>query len=100
MSWLESFYCWLWYHTEFWLTPVDRRPFTFIMRDWIYTHSGYAITLIGAFYTGMVILSFWYGTASTIAIAIGSFVLAHLVFGSAWIEGQQEYPEYVEEETI
>ena len=92
---LGRFYLWLWFHTEFWLTPVDRRPFTFIMRDWIFTHIPLAISLIVLFYIGMIVLSIWHGTASTITIAVGSFILAHLVFGTKWIEGQQEEPVYL-----
>jgi len=85
----------LWYFTEFWLTPVNRRPYTFIWRDWIYTHAGQAVGLIVSFYAGMIILSLWHGTASTIIVAIGSFVLAHLIWGSKWIESEQEYPAYL-----
>jgi hypothetical protein len=95
MSWLAKFYLWFWFHTEFWLTPMDRRPYTFIMRDWIYTHLNIFALFIASFYAGMIALSIWHGTASTIVSSLGSFVLAHLIWGSAWIEGQQEYPEYL-----
>jgi len=94
-NWLGSLYCKLWFWSEFWLTPLNRRPYTFIMRDWIYRHNIPAIALILAFYTGMIALSAWHGTASTITVAVGSFVLAHLVWGAGWIEHQQEYPEYL-----
>ena len=94
-SWLGKWYQKIWFYTEFWLTPVDRRPWTFCMRDWIYRHVPQAVCLIVLFYTGMVALSIWHGTASTVTVAIGSFVLAHLVWGTFWIEGQQEFPEYL-----
>lgn len=91
---LGEWYARFWFHTEFWLTKKDKRPYTFIMRDWIYTHINWAITLMALFYAGMITLSVWHGTASSIIMALGSFLLAHLVWGTAWIEGQQEYPEY------
>jgi len=95
MNWLGRFYQWLWFKTEFWLTPIDRRPYTFIWRDWIYTHIPCAVLLIILFYGGMITLSIWHGAASAIIVAIGSFLLAHLIFGTRWIEGQQELPAYL-----
>jgi hypothetical protein len=97
MNWLERAYQKLWFATEFWLTPVNRRPYTFIMRDWIYTHITQAVILIVVFYIGMIILSLWHGTISTLLVAFGSALLAHLIWGSAWIENQQEVPEYLGE---
>lgn len=96
-NWLGRFYIWFWFHTEFWLTPQDRRPYTFIMRDWIFTNlvAFYIIVLIWT--AGMIALSIWHGTASTILSIISYFLLAHLVWGTAWIEGQQEFPEYLGE---
>ena len=92
---LGSFYQWLWFHTEFWLTPVNRRPFTFIMRDWIYRNVGWFAVLVTLFYTGMIILSLTHGTVSTVIVALGSFLLAHLVWGSKYIEQEQEFPAYL-----
>ena len=92
---LGRFYIWFWFHTEFWLTSIDRRPYTFIFRDFIYRHVSIACTLIGVFYAGMIALSVWHGTAATITVAMGSFLLAHLVWGSKYIEQQQEWPTYL-----
>ena len=92
---LGRFYLWFWYHTEFWATPVDRRPYTFIFRDWIYTHVDLTLALVILFYAGMVVLSIYHGTASTVAVALGSLLLAHLVWGTKWIEGEQECPTYL-----
>jgi hypothetical protein len=91
---MGKFYLWFWFHTEFWLTPVDRRPYTFIMRDWIYTHVNQFVMYVCMYYAGMITLSVWHGTASTIATALGSFLLAHLVWGTKWIEGEQESPAF------
>ena len=95
---LARFYLWFWFHSEFWLTPVDRRPYTFIFRDWIYTHLPFAISLILAWFVGMVVLSIWHGTVSAILSILTGLLVAHLVWGTKWIEGQQEYPEYLGED--
>lgn len=92
---LGKWYAWLWFRTEFWLTLEGRRPFTFIMRDFIFTNVVLSLILIVLFYAGMVILSFWYGTASTLIVGLGSFVLAHIVWGETWLFSQQEDPEYL-----
>jgi hypothetical protein len=92
---LGALYQWFWFHTEFWVTKVDRRPYTFIWRDWIYCHAGCFALLVATFYIGMIVLSLWHGTVVTITSSLVSLVIAHLVWGSAWIEGQQEFPEYV-----
>ncbi len=97
MGWLGELYCKFWFATEFWLTPTNRRPYTFIMRDWIFRHINWFVTLVALFYAGVITLSIWHGTAATITVAFGSFLLAHLVFGSSWIEHQQECPEYLGE---
>ena len=93
---LGKFYQWFWFHTEFWLTHVDRRPYTFIMRDWMYNHTTFSAALVILFYIGMIVLSLWHGTITAVISALGSFILAHLVWGSKWIEGQQEFPEYID----
>jgi len=92
---LGQFYQWLWFHTEFWLTPVDRRPFTFIWRDWIYTHVPLAVTLIVFWFAGLVVLHFFHALTAFILGIISAFVLAHLVWGEKWIFGKQEDPQYL-----
>ena len=94
---LGNFYQWFWFHTEFWLTPINRRPYTFIMRDWIYNHLNLAIDLIIAWFIGMIILSIWHGTMATILSIFTGLLTAHLVWGSSWILGQQESPQYLGE---
>lgn len=95
MNWLERFYCWLWYHTEFWISnKIHRRPFTFIMRDWLYPHMTAFICIILAWSAVLVIISHWYGMAATI-LAIGSgLIIGHLIWGTRWIPGEQEDPVY------
>jgi len=94
---LGRVYQWLWFKLEFWWTPVDRRPLTFIMRDFIYTHIPLFAALVFLFYAGMITLSIWHGTAATIISSLCSLLLAHLVWGSKYIESEQEFPEYLGE---
>jgi|GEM_PF-5121327 hypothetical protein len=93
-NWFADFYQRFWFATEFWLTPVDRRPYTFIFKDWIGNNRVLAVLLIAAWFIGMIILSVWHGTLSTILTIFSALLTAHLVFGAKWIEGQQEFPEY------
>ena len=94
---LSNFYLWFWFHTEFWLTLKNRRPYTFIMRDWVYTHTQTFLALVVLFYAGMMALAVWHGIAATISGSLCSLLLAHLVWGTKWIEGEQEVPEYMGE---
>ena len=97
---LGRFYQWFWFHTEFWLTPVNRRPYTFIMRDWIFTHIGWFVLALVVWFG---LLFFWNLYQPTPALIIGllsSFLLAHLVWGTKWIEHQQELPTYLGEKNI
>jgi hypothetical protein len=95
-NWLGRLYSWFWFHTEFWLTPINRRPYTFIMRDWIYTHIPQFISLLVIWLGGLITLSVWHGTTSTIISILTSMLLAHLVWGSKWVEHEQEYPTYLD----
>ena len=93
MKWLKDFYVQLWYHTEFWLTPVDRRPYTFIMRDWMYAHVLPAATCcIIAF----GLLAWWHSIAAIILAVMCGLLLGHLIWGTKYIENEQESPEYTE----
>jgi hypothetical protein len=92
---LGEFYLWFWYHTEFWLTKINRRPYTFIMRDWIFRHTNVAFILVLSWFALLIglahIIEIW-----TVVLAIlTAFLLGHLVWGSAWIEHQQEKPDYL-----
>lgn len=97
-------YAWFWFHTEIWLNPPDRRPYTLIMKDWIFPHLPYFITIICAWYAGMTvwvifsILNVWMGGAVA-ALLISSFsgwLGAHLVWGRKWIPGEQEDPPVID----
>ncbi len=90
-----SLYAWFWFHTQFWLPPVERRPYTFIMRDWLYTHLRIFGLLVIAWYAGVFLLV---GRHPYLALALGIFsslLLAHLCWGSQWQKGEQEWPPFL-----
>ena len=63
MTWLTKAYEWVWFHTELWIASrVKRRPFTFIMRDWIYTHMKAFIAMTCGWYAGVFALAHWHGS--------------------------------------
>jgi hypothetical protein len=95
MNWLQKVYWWLWYHFEWWLTPVDRRPFTFAMRDFFNLHPMQAWTYTGLWFVGMGFLLWYNACAGGILIGLSAFILAHVVWGAPWIKGQQEHPQYL-----
>jgi hypothetical protein len=95
---IGRFYLWFWFHTEFWLTPLDRRPYTFIWRDWIYPHAGSFAIMVVFWYAGTFALLAFYRWIAAILLLLSSALIAHLVWGSQWIEGQQEVPTYLGDE--
>jgi hypothetical protein len=100
MNWLWVIYCWVWYHTEFWLTPLNRRPFTFMMRDFWAEHKLWG-TIIFLTVTGLIVYaciwSLWLGIP---LLAFHSMLFAHLWWGTKYIHGEQEDPQYFEEEDL
>ena len=97
MNWLGEFYQWFWFTTECWLSPADRRPYTFIMMDYIFLHPWPAWSMIAGWYAGMAVLLFFCPPAAATLIGLSAFVLAHVVWGGPWLEGRQECPEYLGE---
>lgn len=84
-------YAWLWYHTEFWLKPSERRPYTFIIRDFYHKHPifiGWLCVLAG-FTFGK-----WLITPDAFVLVSMGILLGHLFWGKPYIEGEQEKPEY------
>jgi uncharacterized protein YdaL len=90
-----SLYAWFWFHTEFWLQPIDRRPYTYIMRDWIFPHKNWFWLITAIWFPGMVVWSHWNGIPATIIGILTAMLWAHLVWGSKWKEGEQEWPPYL-----
>lgn len=92
---LFSLHAWFWFHTEFWLQPIDRRPFTYIMRDWIYSHMKTFLVILVAWYAGLLVWLHWNPYPPAILIGLSSWLGGHLVWGGKWIQGQQEWPPYL-----
>jgi len=86
-------YAWFWFHTQFWLDPLDRRPYTFIFRDWIYPHMAWFLVLLFAWYAGMFVWLYWAPWAPAVLLVLSSWLAAHLVWGSPWVPNQQEEPQ-------
>jgi len=100
MGGLGKAYLWFCFHTQFWLKPEDRRPYTYIMRDF-YHHNPLIVLL--AFSFGFYSLGNWgfhLNMSDFLFILISTSIgvlLGHL-FWAKWIEGQQEKPPYTGEE--
>jgi hypothetical protein len=88
-----SLYAWFWFHTQFWLAPLDRRPYTYIMRDWIYPHMKLFIVLSIIWLAGCLAWLYWQPYPAAIILMLSSLLWAHLVWGSEWIPGEQEDPQ-------
>jgi len=74
---LGRFYEWFWFHTEFWLTPVNRRPYTFIMRDWIYTHTGVFVLILFLYFGSLFAWNLYHPVPASITGFLSAFLLAH-----------------------
>jgi hypothetical protein len=98
-----NWYAEFWYHTQLWLPPIERRPYTFIFRDWIFPHMGWFFFFTGIWYAGMIAWLIYsvllQNMASAIACLVIStlsgFVWAHLRWGATWVPGEQENPPYI-----
>jgi len=84
-------YKFIWYHTEFWLDPKDRRPYTYIIRDFYHKHPILWTSLV-------IILGFWLHSwldMKVVSCILTGILIGHLFWGTKYEEGQQEYPEYI-----
>lgn len=91
-------YAYIWFHTEIWIKDKEqRRPYTFIMRDWAYTHqlAFFGITVV--WYCIMLVWLYccwiyrWLPIGSGIVIALSSLLWAHVRW-AYWKPGEQEWP--------
>jgi hypothetical protein len=60
----------------------------------------YFWTISAIWFLGMIILSIWHGTTATIIGILTSMLWAHLVWGSKWRQGEQEWPPVIEEDDL
>ncbi len=93
-NWLTRAYWWFWFHTEWWIADkLKRRPYTFIMRDFWYQHEFWG-WLIFAIVTGLIIWAVYWSLWFLVLFAFHWTLFAHLRWGSKYIPGEQEEPEY------
>lgn len=90
-------YEWFWFNTQWWLNPVDRRPYTFIFRDWIYPHMKWFLVILAIWYAGMFTWLAFNPWPSGLLLVLSSWLAAHLIWGACWIPNQQEDPPYMGE---
>ena len=92
---LGRLYQWFWFHTEFWFTRENRRPYTFIMRDFLLAKNtrlqSWIVCIL--WFAGSIYWSTIQHLAMILPI-LSAFILAHVIWGTPWIEHQQEFPEY------
>jgi hypothetical protein len=92
-----SLYAWFWFNTEFWQAPLDRRPYTYIFRDWIYPHMKTFLAVLAFWYAGLFFLAARQPYPALGLAILSSLLAAHLVWGSRWKKGEQEWPPYLGE---
>lgn len=86
-------YQWWWYHTEIWIVPEHRRPYTYILRDLFFPHMGVFWTLSGIWFATWLGLTFWdpndiLRITGVLLVMASALVWAHLRWGSVWIPGE------------
>jgi len=87
-----NLYQWFWQHTEFWLDPADRRPYTSIIRDCYHNYPLPTVLTLGTLF---YCLGRWWlpVTAATFLIAVISLLLGtlmgHLWWGAPYIPGER-----------
>ncbi|MEQ4489664.1 MAG: hypothetical protein AAC990_04795 [Dehalococcoides mccartyi] len=86
-------YRWFWSHTQFWVPPEKRRPYTFIIRDIIYNWSRKSILTfsLSMMYAGVLLAQVITDFGMMISICTG-VILGHLFFGKDWIPGEMDTP--------
>ena len=78
-----NMYRWFWSHTEFWLAPGERRPYTFIIRDFYHQSpllSAAAVFLVGK---ALAIVS-WHD----VFVFLAGMLFAHLFWGTPYVPNE------------
>ncbi len=89
----------IWFYTEFWIgDKVNRRPFTFILRD-LY-HQGPVFVIVGLMLAGHSPLGGLIFTREGLVVLGIGLLTAHLFWGKEYIPGEQEQPAYNPEAEI
>jgi len=84
----------LWFYSEFFLPPDYRRPYTFIMRDFMILHPILAGIVVAGEITGLVFLVRWNLATGLPVWAFYWLVIGHLIWGRNMILGEQEEPPF------
>ena len=86
-------YRWFWYHTEFWIPKDERRPYTYLMRD--FYHGSPLLTLLifctlsycfGRWWVPLAIATLLKG----LGLLLGGILLGHLFWGTPWKQGEKD----------
>lgn len=85
-------YAWFWFHTEIWLEPLERRPYTYIFRDEIHNHKIRSTTII-IIVTSILVWSTLKVPTLVILDLLYGFLWGHLVWGTKYIPLEQEDPQ-------
>jgi hypothetical protein len=86
-------YAFFWFHTEVWLKPLDRRPYTFIMRDLFFPHMAWFWICSTIWFAGLFTWLNWQPYPAAIIIFLTALLWAHLKWGAPWVPGEQEDPQ-------
>lgn len=99
----KGLYEWFWYHTEFWLDPIDRRPYTLMIRDFYHNAPLWTLLIVcifsfclGRWWWHIELRDFFIVTAM---LMLG-VILGHLFWGEKWIPGEQEEPPYMPSDRV
>jgi hypothetical protein len=92
---IQWFYANLWYYTEFLVKDrMQRRPFTFILRDFQHHRPYIFWPIVAGFFFGFYAMTSWNLQAGFFVGGFGFMLLAHLDWGQAYVPHQQEQPPY------
>ena len=95
-DWLNRIYCEIWYHAEWFVkNKYVRRPFTYIMRDFVYARPYFGVPIILGLIAGLVILCIYHPVPGALVSIFYGMLQGHLWWGTHYKPGEQEEPEYL-----
>jgi len=96
LNFFERIYFKIWFYTEgLWIKSEKlRRPFTYMMRDFILEHPAWTTVIILVTNGGLMALVWWNWIAGYFTVAFYWMLMGHLIWGTPMKKGEQEDPEY------
>jgi hypothetical protein len=96
LNWLGRAYAKIWYFTEgLWIKSGKlRRPFTYMMRDFMMAHPAWTVIIVIAENIGLMFLVRWNWIGGFFTISFYWLLMGHLRWGTPMKKGEQEDPEY------